>query len=363
MSLRLGIEAHILDPPGRERVGVGRYAIEIVKGLARVRPDWDLRVLTNRIDLFQGLDLDVRSTKWPTTTGLGRVTWIHAESALERSTKGLDAWFGTAFTLPQWWRGPSVVCIHDLGFTLMPDRYAGRLRARYATVATRSAARRADAIVCGAEQTRQALADVWNVPREKVHVTSYGVADVFLPRGEPRRVEPPFVLFVGTFEARKGLDTLAEALHRLDGVNVVLAGRPGWGVADTVPALTADPRVELRTDPTDEQLADLYRTATALVYPSRAEGFGLPVAEAMASGCPVVASELGCIREFADDVPLYFTPGDADGLARQLRRMLTDAGLREERAATGTRLGATLTWDVVASRTAAAIETAVERPG
>jgi glycosyltransferase involved in cell wall biosynthesis len=359
--LRVAVDARILDTPGHERVGVGRYAFELTRALAAVRPEWDLRVLSNRPDLFGAA---ARPTRWPTDRAAGRVLWLHTASWAGRGAARADAWLGTAFTLPAWWRGPSVVTIHDLMFLLARHTYSGSLNARYATVATRAAARRAARILCGSEETRERLAEAWGIDPAKVVVTPYGVSDAFGPEGpDAEGVPDPYLLFVGTFEPRKGLDTLHDAVRRVnrDGrrVSLVLAGRPGWGMQETLDALRRDPAVHVRENPSDGELASLYRGALATVYPSGMEGFGLPVAEAMASGSPVVASSLRCIQEFAGDAPLYAEAGDAPAFADRIGRLLDSPELREARREAGLRAARELRWSAVAETAARSIEFAV----
>jgi glycosyltransferase involved in cell wall biosynthesis len=196
---------------------------------------------------------------------------------------------------------------------------------------------------------------------ERVVVTPYGVAEPFFR--EPVRnpdERGPFLLFVGVLEARKGLDVLLEALRRMDPpVEVVLAGRPGWGTESVRAELARQAGVRFEESPSDERLAELYRRASALVYPSRMEGFGLPVAEAMASGCPVVASDLDCIREFAGDVPLYAPPGDAAALAAAIEQLRGDAAMRAAKSRAGVEQAQGLRWERVGERTAEAIEEAL----
>jgi glycosyltransferase involved in cell wall biosynthesis len=141
----------------------------------------------------------------------------------------------------------------------------------------------------------------------------------------------------------------------------VLAGRAGWKADDVVAGLAADPAVEFVDRPSDDRLAALYRGALAVVYPSVMEGFGLPVAEAMAMGTPVVASELGCIREFAEEVPLYVPPGDERALAGRLGELLDGAQLGE-RTAAGRRLASGLRWEDTAEKTARVVESVAGWP-
>jgi len=361
MSLRLAIDARILDRKGMERSGVGRYALEISRGIRRVRPDWRIHVHVNRPELFATDQVDVRTTRWPTQSSAGRIAWLHAGSMREWA-RDTDVLFGTAFVLPFWWSGPSVVTIHDLVFLLLRDRYKGRLNARYASAATRRSARRSTAILCGTRETRGQLVSSFHLDPEKVVVAPYGVGDRFGARQpfDPGTTADPYLLYVGTFEARKGLWTLLQALDDPDfpPVRLVMAGRAGWKVDEVLTRLRRNAAVSVVTDPDDESLAELYRGALALVYPSEAEGFGLPVAEAMASGTPVIASELDGIREFAADAPLYIAPGDGRALARRVASVLDDHELRRKHRALGLAAAGHLTWDAVAERTAQAIERA-----
>lgn len=340
-----------------EHSGIGRYALEVVRALRRARPAWDLVVLSNRGDLLT----QTRPTRWPTQTSLGRVAWLHAGSAVSREARRADLWFSPSFVVPLWWRGPSVVTVHDLTFVLEPERYRGRLNTAHALHATRRSARRARRVLCGSRQTKGLLVRHLDLDPEQVTVTPYGVADRFLeePVCDPGRREG-FFLFVGVLEARKGLDVLLTALRALDRpMDLVLAGRPGWGTELVLAELRREPGVRFEDSPSDERLAALYRRALALVYPSRMEGFGLPVAEAMASGCPVVASDLPCIREFAGEVPLYARPGDAAALSYAIERLLGDPSLQAARSREGMDKVNGLRWDGVGERTAEAIEEAL----
>jgi glycosyltransferase involved in cell wall biosynthesis len=197
------------------------------------------------------------------------------------------------------------------------------------------------------------------VPAKRIVVTPYGISEVFrsAPAEAGRGRE---LLFVGTFEARKGLDVLLEAWQRLarDDLGLRLAGAPGWGAESELAALAALPRVQLERSPSDERLAELYRGAAALVHPSRMEGFGLPVAEAMASACPVVSSDLPSVREYAGDAVRFVPRGDAAALAAALGEVMDDAPARRGMAERGRDAVTGLTWEATAEGTAAAIEAA-----
>lgn len=363
--MHLGLDLRILDRPGAEQTGLGRYALEIARALHAARPQWRISAFSNRDDLLSSDDrLQLRHTHWPTSSSAGRILWVHAGSTVTAGGRRPDVWFGPTYLIPAWWRGPSVVMIQDLVFLLLRSQYRGKLNSLHATWATRLAARRSQRVLCPSTQTADAVNAHMGVAPAKLRIVPNGVADVFY--GSPSEHEPgadPYLLFVGTFEARKGLDTLAAAFGQLEpalrhGVRLVLAGRPGWGAEQQLAELRALGDVEIVESPSDERLAELYRGATALVFPSRMEGFGLPVAEAMAAGAPVVATDLGCVREFAGDVPLYSPPSDAPALARQIETLLGSERLRSAKRAAGRATAAALRWSAVGERTAVAIEEA-----
>jgi glycosyltransferase involved in cell wall biosynthesis len=362
---RVAIDLRILDAPLMERSGMGRYAIEIVKALRAARPDWRLDLFTNRAELVPREERTaVHRTRWPTHTSAGRVAWLHLAAMAAARRAAPDVWFSPSYVLPLLWRGPSVVTVHDLTFDLLRARYPGRLSAAYVSRATRWSAHRAARVLCGSEETKARLVEHLSLDGDGVRVIPYGVAEPFLGRPvlEPDR-GGDFLLFVGDLEARKGLDVLLEALRgiRAGGrrAKVVVAGRPGRGTRSVVRELRREPEVDVLPSPDDETLSDLYRRALALVYPSLMEGFGLPVAEAMAAGCPVVASDLACVREFAADVPLYAPPGDAKALTRTLVRILDAPELRGSMSRRGPEAVAGLRWPIAGERTAVELEQAM----
>jgi glycosyltransferase involved in cell wall biosynthesis len=359
--VHVAVDLRILDREGMERTGVGRYALEATRALRAVRPDWTLTIHSNRADLVaESSGTTVCRTRWPTASAVGRAGWLHLAAA--RATRPpADLWWAPAFVLPLGWRGPAVVTIHDLVFLLRPELYRGRLGAFYVARATAWSARRAGRVLCGSSAIRNEIVSELGVEPQRVMVTPWGVGEAF----RKAAVAPGdgYVLFVGRWEARKGLEVLHRAIRdaaaRGVPLRLVLAGGPGWGAAEATRALRADPEVEAVLDPSDERLASLYAGALALVYPSRMEGFGLPVAEAMASGCPVVASDLREIREWAHDAPAYVPVGDSTALANALIALAEDPERREQMAARGRAIAAGLRWEAVGETAAQAMEAAL----
>jgi glycosyltransferase involved in cell wall biosynthesis len=206
-------------------------------------------------------------------------------------------------------RRPQVVTVHDVAYEIAPEDFDPRFVA-YARRAYRRAARRADVVVCGTEATAREVRGRWGV--ERVVVAPYGP-------GQELRVEqrgaPRHFLYVGDAEPRKDLPTLlaAHARYRAtargDALPLVLAG----GATAHQPGVRNAGRV------TQAQLADLHAHAAALVHPSRHEGFGFTVVEALHAGTPVIAAASEAVEEVAGDAARLVPPGDVDALAEALR--------------------------------------------
>jgi len=166
-------------------------------------------------------------------------------------------------------------------------------------------------------------------------------------------ITPPYVLFAGTLEPRKNLPTLLRAITRLDrpDLTLVLAGPDGWGdsLEDDLSAV-AGPVARLGLVPGDE-LAALQRGAAAFCFPSLAEGFGLPVLEAMAAGAAVVTSSVSATAEVAGDGALLVDPTDADALAAALASLLDDPAGAPGLRARAIERASELSWEEAARRT------------
>jgi glycosyltransferase involved in cell wall biosynthesis len=247
---------------------------------------------------------------------------------------------------------PAVVTIHDLSFERDPTLMRRRDRFFFRTMVPRSV-RRADRVIAVSNQTKQDLVEHYDVDEPKIAVIPNGVDDAFSPDG-PARDGPPYLLFVGALQPRKDPLVAVEALSLVDSdLGLVLVG-PDKGAASkarhAVARLGLNGRVEFAGHVEKPALAALYRGARALVFPSRYEGFGLPVLEAMASGTPVVATSAGAIPEVAGDAAVLVDPGDPVALAGGIERALAD---RERLSRAGLERARLYSWTENARRTRA----------
>jgi len=239
--------------------------------------------------------------------------------------------------LPIGWGGPMVVTVHDLSFERDATAMGRRDRAVFKVVVPR-AVRRARRVIAVSERTKRDLVELYRVPEEKIAVTPHGVDPAF---GPGRNGAHDYLLYVGAIQTRKNPLAAAAAATAV-GMPLVVAG------PEREPALARELErrgADLRGYVEKDELAQLYRGAAALVLPSRYEGFGLPVLEAMACGTPVVANPDPALQEVAGDAALYAEP---DELADAIRHALAD---RDRLVAAGFARAAQFTWDETARRT------------
>ncbi|HEX4868978.1 MAG TPA: glycosyltransferase family 1 protein, partial [Acidimicrobiales bacterium] len=241
--------------------------------------------------------------------------------------------------------------VHDLSFEHHPRWMAPHDRVLFRTLVPRAVARAARVLTVS-ETTRQDIVERYRVLEDRVIVTHNGVDARFHPDG-PRIPRDPFLLFVGALHPRKGLTTALEALALLpDAPPLVVVGPPKHGapaVDAAIDRLGLRGRVELAGHVDDEQLACLYRSAEAFVFPSLFEGFGLPVVEAMASGTPVVTTTAGALPEVAGDAAVLVPPADSEALAAGIEAARRD---HDALRTAGLANAARFRWDALAARTA-----------
>jgi glycosyltransferase involved in cell wall biosynthesis len=252
--------------------------------------------------------------------------------------------------IPPAYRGAAVVTVHDLSFEREPKLMRPFDRFVFHTMVPRSV-RRADRVLTVSERTKRDLIEEYGTPEGRVAVTPNGVDTAFTSNGV-RRDESPYVLFVGALQPRKDPLTAIEALALAPATLRLLVVGPDKGAeADAraaVSRLGLDGRVEFVGHVEKPELAALYRGAECFVLPSRYEGFGLPVLEAMASGTPVVTTTAGSLPEVAGDAAVLVEPGDPVALAGGIERALAD---RERLVAAGLERAGEFSWTETAQRT------------
>jgi len=357
--LSVGINAAPLFAP---RTGVGRYIAGLLEALAD-RPAPDLRCIPlfaprrtagpggraapapgGRAAPAPGRALSLvraAAKRIPASYDLARA----ARAAALLARRDLSLYHETNHAAPRF-RGPVVVTIHDLSTIRFPETQEPA-RARHFARALRGDASKAARIVTPTEAIAREASDILGLPLGRIHAIHHGVAPAFTPDGPRRSWPKPYVLYVGALNARKGLDTLAAAFAALPerlrrDHDLLLAGPRERGAPDPGAAT-------LLGYVPDADLPALIRGAAAFCYPSRYEGFGLPLLEAMACGVPCIASDDPALVEVGGGAALHAPRGDPAALAAVLQRVLDDEGVRTDLSRSGPLRASRFTWERSAS--------------
>ena len=328
------IDADVL---GRQRTGDETYVANLLRELPAVAGDFRFVAVTRHPELIppgvEPLELPARSQEL-------RMAW-----SLPRLMRRVRPDLGHfQHALPLRCPAPAVVTIHDLSFERDPKLLGWKDRLVFRTVVPR-AVRKAVRVIAVSERTKADLVELYGVLPERITVTHHGIDPVFTPGGHP----DSYALFVGTIQARKDPLAAADAAAAA-GLRLVVAGP----TRDRELARELERRgAELRGYLERPALADLYRGAACLVLPSRYEGFGLPVLEAMACGTPVVAAPEPALREVAGDAALY---AEREGLPDALRQAVRE---HDRLAAAGLERAKLFSWRETARRTLEVYESAL----
>ncbi len=364
MTIYLDVSAAV-----HRRAGLGRYAESLARALAADHAA-ELALFYNRergIKPLAGLEaLPARAVAlgykpWRMLIWLGHLTPL----AFNRLVPGITLFHATEHLLPPLRGVPTILTVHDLIFRHLPEHHK-RLNRWYLNATLPLYCRRATHIIAVSEATRRDLVAMYGLPPEKITVIHEAAAPGIQPQFPERiakvraRYELPeqYLLYVGTIEPRKNLTRLLHAWEPLylagESPPLVLVGKRGWLEDDFLAALEASPAREgvIRTGyARDVDLPVLYAAATAFVFPSLYEGFGLPPLEAMACGTPVACSNTSSLPEVVGDAALCFDPHDTDAIRDTLQRLLRDVALRETLQARGVCRAARFSWTRAARET------------
>ena len=362
----------------RERAGIGRYARELIRALARLDRENRYVLLVPRDAHAELLRFDwspnFKIVRAPLTERYLAALWhkFRVPLFVEMFTGALDVFYAPGFLLAPTRARRALVTIHDLSYVRLPECFPAPLLT-YLNRQVPHALKHADLILADADSTRRDVNEVYGVPLEKIKTLYSGVDPRFNPNVSPEsraRVRDltrgkPYLLSVSTIQPRKNYARLIEAFSRIANselqitnsqflirdLQLVISGARGWmfdDVFQTVERLNLRERVIFPDFVSDDDLPALYAGATLFVYPSLYEGFGLPVAEALACGAPVVCSNASSLPEVAGDAALYFDPRDVDALANAMHRALADESLRNDLRARGFAQAQKFSWEKAA---------------
>ena len=343
--MRIGLVARFLGMP----IGLGTYASELVEALDRRDDDHEYFIYTPSWNEVPQLGPRFHIRRSPALRGsrAALTIWDLTLPAIAAAREPVDVLHYLHAAFPAFSPGcPVIVNLLDAIHWLVPGY---RLPQPYDWLEKRSA-RRAELVLTLSESARTDIEAVLGLPAGKIRVTPLGGPQL---DAEPSAKEPYF-LFVGGTEKRKNLASVLEAFRSIDGFELRVVGK---NTASPVhDARSEQPGVRWLGFVSDEELRDLYRHATALVFPSRYEGFGLPILEAMARRTPVIAANASSIPEVAGDAAILVDPDDVEGLRDAMSRVAFDPALRDALTGRGIEVLSRFSWEETARLTVAAYE-------
>ncbi len=360
MTLRLGIDAHVIGRPtgGNERV---------MKNLVPA-----LRAVCDH-ELFAYVDAAAAAREtWPSAPCEVRALAVEnpllrLAFSLPKASRDdrLDAML-CLYNRPALVACPVVTVVHDVSFARFPS-YFSRYERTYMNLTIPGSMRRSAGVVTDSEFSRGEIEAVYGIPNRRITVAHHGIDPAFQSQTETKRpFDFPYFLAIGSSQPRKNLLTVVRAYARvletmpeLSERLVITRPEPTEGeLATAIAPLRETGRIVFTGRVDDAGLSGLYAHATAFLYASVYEGFGLPPLEAMACGAPALVADIPVMREVAGDAALRLPATDVGAWTDGLRAVASDAALRDRLVAAGRERTARFTWDRSARAVIGALESA-----
>jgi glycosyltransferase involved in cell wall biosynthesis len=359
--VRIAIDARKLHD-----FGIGTYIRNLLRQLARIDRDSEYVLLCHEQDCGLARSLGSNFRAVPDASPPYSVReQLSVPWALRR--EGVDVFHAPHYVLPPLARCRSVVTIHDCIHLRFPEYLPNRAALGYARASLWMATRTSNRILTVSEASKRDILRFFDVPAEKITVIYNGIDERF--RVQPAEEElhrvceryqlhGDFVLYAGNVKPHKNLERLIDAFHLvrqdgLDHLKLVVIGDEVSKYAElrrAVHRYNLHKHVRFLGYMPDDTLAVLYRLAAVFVFPSLYEGFGLPPIEAMASGTPVVTSNVSSLPEVAGDGALLVDPRDPAAIADGIRRVLADRELRDALRARGFKRASAFSWEHAAGQ-------------
>jgi len=281
----------------------------------------------------------------------GRIIWQQMRLPKLLKSSEASTLFAPGYTCPLHTNVPVILQVHDI-IALEHPEYCSTLNVLHMRTLLPASIHKASRIVVSTNYVRQRLIAHFPDAADKTSVIPLGVDfERFSVKPQhPNRFAKPYILFVGNIEPKKGLDVLLDAYERIaDRIdeNLVIAGRIAWKsgrIVSRIRKMEQNGRVIMAGRIPEVELPSLYGNASAFLFPSLEEGFGMPILEAMAAGTPVIHSDHPAVSEAANGAGLPFQCGNADSLASQIHNLLHNNKLYQELSHRGTARAKHASW-------------------
>jgi len=360
--MRIGIDASSLEG---KSTGVGRYLINILNELALIDKENEYLLFFKSADIPEGLTKQ-ENFKRIIVKPLINSGFVWRNHYLHKAAYKAkpDIFHFPFYMMPVFFKIPSITTLHDISFAVNPSWFTFWAGFIFRTFA-KYAARVSKIIITDSNSSAEEIVRIYKTAAEKIKVIPLAAEGIFRTAKADGRIKTkfnitsPFILYTGTITERRNLQKLFAAFNILVNekkmeLQLVLAG----GTVLPAPELTLlekdlhlEGKVIRLGYVTDKELARLYKAADCFVYPSLYEGFGLPVVEAFASGCPVVTSGISATAEIAGDAAILIDPLDEVKMADAIKNILTDNSLRDALVEKGFARAAEFSWSKTAALT------------
>ena len=359
--MRIGIDARKLHD-----FGIGTYIRNLLRQLARLDERTDYVLLCRPEDCAAGLAYGRNFRPVPEPARPYSVK-EQFSVPIDVRRERLDLFHAPHYVLPPLTPGRLVVTIHDCIHLMFPQYLPGRMSHAYARLSMWAAVRRSKRILTVSETSKRDILRFFDVPPDKITVIYNAIDEHFavpptdeqiMHVRERYQLEDQFVLYVGNVKPHKNLERLIEAFSRVrrsgfDHLKLLIIGdeiSKHQALRRAVHRLMLHKYVRFLGFVPDETLAVLYRLAAVFVFPSLYEGFGLPPLEAMASGTPVVTSNVSSLPEVVGDAAVLVDPYDSQAIADGIASVLTDASLRAQLREKGLARARRYSWEASVTR-------------
>lgn len=304
------------------RHGIGRFSHEIISRL-------------NHADILKG----------PSPLSIKSLFWLPYQLANHK--KRYRVFFSPGFMPPIYSAIPFILTIHDLIPIHHPDNQSWA-KAYFFNIVIKKAIHRAHTIFTVSEYSKNEILTWANIPDTKIIVVKNGISDLFSPHGKKHTPGYGYFLYVGNTKPHKNVPRLIQAFAKANidqSIKLILTSPLTLELQHLVQTHHIAHRIVINHDLSESLLAEYYRGAIALLFPSLYEGFGLPVVEAMASGTPVITSNVTSLPEIANDAAVMINPYDIESLASHIEQMVTNENVRNDCIAKGLKQAATFSWE------------------
>src|SRR3989344_285950 len=371
--MRIGIDAQSLEG---QRTGVGRYLSELLNRFEKLAKPQVEFFLYFRKEIPNDIrqNAHFRSKILPKVLGRSsRAFFMHRAIPAAFRKDMINTGFFPEYIAPLFLSTPFVLTLHDIVYAARPEFYFWpSLFDRWLLgKVSRHAAQKARIILVPSEFTKKEVVRIFNIPASRILITSEAAGEEFSPHIQPDDtaivellgITSRFILFVGSIFTRRNLPAciaaFTTAARKIPDLQFLIAGRNRTRPFIDIDALALETNQTLGRHAivrvpfiSPQNLPSVFRKASALIWVSAYEGFGLPVLEALASGCPVITSKNASLAEVAGEAALFVeNPSDTNAILKHLERVLTDESLVRDLATKGQERAHTFSWDACAKTT------------